>query len=420
MKEKRDHSTIKMKYMKNLVYRLKISGKRLGKSIGRILIDALAVIGALVTIAEAASEIFQFQGFFVFYRKHVWWIAAAVIIGCVWKNWDRLKYTVIIADSSDITITLRVCDVLKNGGAVIIPTNSTFDTVMDEEFISVGSIQGQYQVKYFKGRLPVLDKKLNEGLRGKRGISLKDGRKYNDKRYPIGTVSCVSEKNRRAYFLADSDIDCYGHPIDVDAADVAQALTGLWNDLSKNGSNEPYSIPLIGTGKAKAKDASRNEVAQQIILSFLAASKEHKITENLTICIHPIDFDKIDWDGLCEFLKYQSQYANVKPIDSKQIGTAETTPKVIAYGDEQEIDENVEERSGYSSKGKKNSEHEQMLITLLTGNKLTRIEIAEALGLSIVGTNHLLKQLLDTGIINKEGPAKQTLYYVSDTMGHEN
>lgn len=70
----------------------------------------------------------------------------------------------------------------------------------------------------------------------------------------------------------------------MDATDVSKALTSLWRDLGKNGNSEPYSIPLIGTGKARAKDVSRNEVAKLIILSFLASSKEHKITESLTIC----------------------------------------------------------------------------------------------------------------------------------------
>lgn len=375
--------------------------------------DIFASVGVLVMIAEAASEVFNYQGLFKFYRIYIWPIAAVIILGCVWKNRDKPKQTVKIADSPDITITLKVCDALKNEGAVIIPTNSTFDTVMEDEFISEGSLQGQYQNKYFRGRISELDKKISDGLTGKKCIVLKDGRKHNKKQYPIGTVSRVSEKNKRAYFLADSDIDPQGHPVDVDASDVSEALTGLWYDLGRKGNSEPYSIPLIGTGKARAKDVSRNEVVQQIILSFLAASKEYKITESLTICIHPLDFEKIDWDGLCEFLKYQSQYANIKPADVRPIGTAETTPKVIAYESEYETEECDDDVSQIASclEKKRLYEREQKLITLLTGNKLSRAEISEAMGLSMVSTNLLLKRLQDRNAIISEGSTKQRKFY---------
>lgn len=393
-----------------------ISAKRLSKRLWRIFTDVFATIGVLVMIAEAASDVFNYQGLFGFYRTHIWSIVAIILIGCVWKNWDRLKYTVKIANSSDITITLRVRDALKNKGAIIIPTNSTFDTVMEDEFISEGSLQGQYQMKYFRGRIPELDTKILEGLTEKKYVVLNDGRKHNSNRYPIGTVSRVNEKNKRAYFLADSDIDPQGHPIDVDATDVSKALTSLWRDLGKNGNSEPYSIPLIGTGKARAKDVSRNEVAKQIILSFLASSKEHKITESLTICIHPGDFEKIDWDGLCEFLKYQSQYANIKPANVGAIGTAETTTEEIAYEAEYETEECDEDTTQSTNHFERSeiSNHEQKMVTLLTGNKLSRTEIAEAMGLSMTSTNRLLKRLQDADVILSEGSSKQKRFFVSD------
>lgn len=319
-----------------MVCKLKISAKRVGKNIGSICQTGFAIVGGLITVVEL-SDIAGIKKIRELFQQNFWLVLLAVAILSVIIKWDRLRYIVKIADSSDITITLKVCDALRNRGAVIIPTNSTFDTVMEDEFISKDSIQGQYQTKFFKNSISKLDMRIKEGLTGKKCVELTDGRKHNKKRFPIGTVIRVNEKNKRAYFLADSDIDPQGHPIDVDATDVSQALTGLWDDLSRNGNCEPYSIPLIGTGKARAKDVSRNEVVQQIILSFLAASKDHKITESLTICIHPGDFEKIDWDGLCEFLKYQSQYANVKPPDTKPIGTAETATATIIYEGEHDI-----------------------------------------------------------------------------------
>ena len=394
-----------------------ISAKRLGKRLIRIITDIFAVIGFIVMLAEAASEIFGYGGLFEFYKNYFGWIIGVIVIGCVWKNWDRLKMTVRITDSPDVTISLQICDALKGKDAVIIPTNTTFDTKMDDEFISEGSIQGQYQLKYFKNRLLDLDKKITDGLDGKAYITLNDGRDSKNKRYMIGTVCRISEKNRRAYFLADSDINAKGIPIDVDASDISMSLVSLWDTLAIEGNQEPYRIPLLGTGKARAKDASRNEAVREIILSFLAATKEHKITESLTICIHPKDFDKIDWDALCEFLKYESQYTNLKPMFSKPSGVEEKTPSVVKLRDE-EIEDDTSEYDPDNTvvphlQDLVITEKEKLMITILQGNEMKKTEVAAAMGLTMNATTRILSKLQSAGLVQSKGGARNMVYSAS-------
>ena len=400
-----------------MAYKMIISAKRLGKRLIRIITDIFAVIGFIVMLAEAASEIFGYGGLFEFYKNYFGWIIGAILIGCVWKNWDRLKMTVRITDSPDVTISLQICDALKGKDAVIIPTNTTFDTKMDDEFISEGSIQGQYQLKYFKNRLLDLDKKITDGLDGKAYITLNDGRDSKNKRYMIGTVCRISEKNRRAYFLADSDINAKGIPIDVDASDISMSLVSLWDTLAIEGNQEPYRIPLLGTGKARAKDASRNEVVREIILSFLAATKEHKITESLTICIHPKDFDKIDWDALCEFLKYESQYTNLKPMFSKPSGVEEKTPSVVKLRDE-EIEDDTSEYDPDNTvvphlQDLVLTEKEKLMITILQGNEMKKTEVAAAMGLTMNATTRILSKLQSAGLVQSKGGARNLVYSAS-------
>lgn len=400
-----------------MAYKMIISAKRLGKRLIRIITDIFAVIGFIVMLAEAASEIFGYGGLFEFYKNYFGWIIGVIVIGCVWKNWDRLKMTVRITDSPDVTISLQICDALKGKDAVIIPTNTTFDTKMDDEFISEGSIQGQYQLKYFKKRLLDLDKKITDGLDGKAYITLNDGRDSKNKRYMIGTVCRISEKNRRAYFLADSDINAKGIPIDVDASDISMSLVSLWDTLAIEGNQEPYRIPLLGTGKARAKDASRNEVVREIILSFLAATKEHKITESLTICIHPKDFDKIDWDALCEFLKYESQYTNLKPMFSKPSGVEEKTPSVVKLRDK-EIEDDTSEYDPDNTvvphlQDLVLTEKEKLMITILQGNEMKKTEVAAAMGLTMNATTRILSKLQSAGLVQSKGGARNLVYSAS-------
>lgn len=297
-------------------------------------------------IAEFSDEVFDYQGLFSVYNKHFWCGAIIVLALSIYFNREKLIKKVTIANSSDISIVLKVCDVLNNPGAVIIPTNTTFDTSTRDDFISKNSVQGQYQEKYYRNNLALLNKKIEAGLKGKSYVSLKDGRKSKKKRYDIGTVCRISEEGKkRAYFVADSDINNKGIPINVDAANISQTLVKLWDTLAFEGNQEAYSIPLIGTGKAKVKDASRDEIARETIISFLAATREHKITDTLYICISPNDLETIDWDGLCIFLEYQSSFSNIYSNSKSNESTAEDILAEIQSSENSLI--NGDELDGY-------------------------------------------------------------------------
>lgn len=309
--------------MRNLALEIKLSIKRLRNKVVEVIKVFFAIIGVLMMIAEFADEVFQTSIIFEIYKTYFWIGIVIIFLITVVINWDNLSFKVRIADSSDVTITLKVCDVLKNKGAVIIPTNTTFDTLLENEFISKNSVQGQYQLRYFKDRTKELDKRINDCLNDKEYIILTDKRDTKLKQYPIGTVCKITEKDKRAYFLADSDLNKEGIPINTDVSEIATSLISLWDSLSLIGNQEPYSIPLLGSGKARYKNASREEIIREIILTFISATKNKKITESLIICIHPIDYEKIDWDAMCDFLKYNCTYSNLKPEQIVPSGIAE-------------------------------------------------------------------------------------------------
>lgn len=237
-----------------LVSRFKISASRLVYRLPSVIGTALAILGGLVTVLELAeicglSLPFKQMGVVSFLVA----LLAAVVIALVYR-WDHLEVKATIDDSPDVTIVLKVCDALKNDGAIVVPTNTTFDTTMVDEFISVQSLQGQYQMQYFDGCLSELDDLLEKGLAQKQYIALNDGRTSKRCRYPIGTVCKVLKNGKRAYFLADSDINNLGVSEGIGAEDLAKTLVGLWEALVEIGNREPYSIPLIGTGRAGIRD----------------------------------------------------------------------------------------------------------------------------------------------------------------------
>lgn len=247
-------------------------------------------------------------------------LLAISLICSIIKNRPKLqrKFTI---KNRDINITIVVGDIFKQDGAKVIPTNTTFDTCKDDEFISIRSIQGQFQEKYFKNNLGTLDSMIKESLR-KSKISeiLNDGRKTKVERYECGTVSKITCMNERYYLLALADVNKNGTP-QAKYENILIALQGLWDFLAENRHIENLVIPIIGTGRAGIAEATRMKVIKDTILSFVAVSSEVKITNNLVLCIHPNDLkgNKIDIDEIFEYVEYTSKY-KYEQVDKKISG----------------------------------------------------------------------------------------------------
>jgi len=271
-----------------------------------------AVIGGAFTIAEILERVFNAEIGFQLMRTYVVPGLVVTLFVCVLFNWQSLRYECFIGDG-DRKITLCVTNIFRQKGALIIPTNTTFDTSMDGEFISVKSVQGQYQEKYHKHALKRLDEEIEHSLSDAPYIELTDNRSTKRKRYPIGTVAKVTRGMEHDYFLAIADINKYGKPENVAYQNITSALVSLWQGLNEIGHLENIRIPIIGTGRAGLPDASRDQIIQEIIFTFVVAAREMNVSENLIICVNPDDFanKNLHWDDLCEYLRYTCKYANI-------------------------------------------------------------------------------------------------------------
>lgn len=271
----------------------------------------LSMLGVLLTIAECIQWMFNSNIIYEWMHKYVLWIIVGFGLVSFLINKVRLKYEYLLK-GSDIKLTLQVADVLNNKGAVVIPTNTTFDTLMEDEFISVNSVQGQFQKNYFEHNLHTLDDLLEKGLQDIHYETV-DRVGTKKKRYPLGTISKVSFNDVHYYFVAIADINEYGKPINTSFQNIQIALECLWNQLEIRGHIENLAIPLIGTGKAGIKDATREKVIKEIIFSFVASSQERKITERLLICVHPLDLEQKDLNlkELDEYMRYMCKYRYV-------------------------------------------------------------------------------------------------------------
>ncbi len=307
-----------MKPIKNLGCKAKFLLKNTFKNYIGIANTILAILGVLLTVGECCK--FMFDSNIVFDLLHRY--AIPILIFCIicgfLKNKTPLKYEYFLK-GTDVKLNIQVTDVLKTKNAIIIPTNTTFDTKMEDEFISVNSVQGQFQELYFKNNLSTLDDLLEKGLKGCEFVGLNRTGSKN-KKYPIGTVSKITHQGQHYYFVAIADINEYGKPVNTKFENIQLALEGVWSQLENKGHIENLAIPLLGTGRAGIKEASRKKVIEEIIFFFVASAKERKITEELQICIHPLDLAQKDLnlEELDEYLRYMCQYRYIGQTTSNE------------------------------------------------------------------------------------------------------
>lgn len=318
-----ERGIIEMKCIENLGYKLRVAlfafNRKRILSIGE---KVLAILGLILTIVEAENLFFETSTVSNLTHKFgIWVFLLAVAVGII-STHTKLTYQYAIK-GTDIKLSLSVGDILKTKSpAVVIPTNTTFDTIMENEFISIKSIQGQFQDKFFKNNLRELDRLLEIGLEGLEYCQLERVNTKN-KQYPVGTVSKVNYLRKHYYFAAIANVNEHGKTVNPKFENIQETLMGLWDCLADRGHVEEITIPLLGTGRAGIPNVSREKVIKEIIFSIVATSRERALATRFNIVIHPSDFkdNQLDIETLAEYLRYTCEY-KYEAIDSHNEGTA--------------------------------------------------------------------------------------------------
>lgn len=284
---------------------------------------AFALLGAFYTLVEIEQGVFGSEILLMIFRNNIIIIILSIIFISIFLYRDKLEFSAFLGRKDD-KITLKMSNLFKmRDTAIVIPTNTTFDTTMNNDFISEKSIQGQFQKKFYGVDFAELDKALQYSLDEQypnEYIELDDRKQTKRKRYSIGTVAKVTKEKTHYYFLAVADISKSGRPENVTMQNLTQALVNLWNYLSKEGHSESVAIPVIGTGRAGLKDGNIEDVVHETIFSFALAMQEEFVAKGLTVCIYPptLRNANVTWDDLCNYLKLQCCFATENEKHRKQ------------------------------------------------------------------------------------------------------
>jgi len=197
-------------------------------------------------------------------------------------------------------ITIVEGDMLAQTTHLVIGTNNTFDTETPN-IIARSSLQGQALQVLFGGDLRDLDAHLASALTGKPilGTIAKAGKQT---RFGVGTVATISHNARLIFFLAYAEMDI-NNTAHSTPDKVWASLLLLWEEISKRGNGGTVAVPVIGGGQARLSSVLPAQDAIRLtILSFMFASRNEKVCDELRIVVRPEDYKKLDRLELQSFL----------------------------------------------------------------------------------------------------------------------
>jgi hypothetical protein len=278
----------------------------------------LSSLGVLWTFLKLAD---YFQLALKANLQKLWWLfLVAGGLGAIWKCRPVLRVSKKLKDR-DISIEIAIGDIFSFEGAIIVGSNSTFDTQISRELIAGNSIQGQFTKKYYGDHIP-LDAELNSALAGVPSETL-TGRRTKLQRYPLGTVAKLSPKGKTAYFLSITHINEHGVASGASFEDLKQALAKLWVFIGEQGLKEPLVMPVLGSGFARLTQP-RSVIIQEIVNSFIAACHEKTFCDKLIIVLAANDVLKheVGFNALSEYLHHVCTYTEFASNNEARIGTA--------------------------------------------------------------------------------------------------
>ena len=193
-------------------------------------------------------------------------------------------------------------------GGLVIGSNATFDTSIEDGTISEDSIQGQFTQRVAHS-VAELDKQIAASLAETHFESRADNKQYGKVReYPIGTVASVAFSGVRGYLVAIASLNS-SRVASTSRERVLSALPFLWEFIRSSGTFEPLCCPILGSGFSRL-NTPREELVREITKSFVASTRVGRFCEHLTIVISPEDFrqHRIDLPALGRFLEHECTY----------------------------------------------------------------------------------------------------------------
>ena len=224
---------------------------------------------------------------------------------------------------TDVDIEVVVKDIFQSKEAMIAGCNTTFDISVKKNMISGDSIQGQFVNKYFETE-EELEDEISKYIRALKPFQSRNRTEKslgNLDEFAFGTTISVDNTSRKAYLVAISRLNS-NMTAEVDDNSFLDALPKMWFDIRAKGGMENLDCPILGSGFSRLK-LNRQNLMFELIRSFVAATRDGKLTEKITFYVSPRDFRRghVDLEKVRKFLECQCEGDIVVRAGSAPMGT---------------------------------------------------------------------------------------------------
>lgn len=186
-----------------------------------------------------------------------------------------LKYfkpRIISINDGKTKIIIEYGDLLENKESIlVIPVDREFNTIVDDNIISNGSIHGQFINKILENKTEDLIKTIAREL----------GAEPYDNRFakcPPGTIVPIDHNGTEYYLLALSELDSE-HKAQCTPEEYAQAIFSLIKYTDIHFNDRTIFMPLIGSGLSNVFKSMNDEDALQILISLIKINQCSRIRE---------------------------------------------------------------------------------------------------------------------------------------------
>ena len=266
-------------------------------------VAVLTSFGALWVCLEILNFFFKGSPLVVWVAQN-WWafLVAGVSIG-LFRTTRPIRATI---SDTDIRVEIRVGNLFSRrfDGALVVGSNATFDTSIEDGSIALDSVQGQFTQRYFRDSVGDLDERLRASLVrvGSRCTHTRASKAFGKfDEYDLGTMAKVEAVGKTAYFVAISRLN-ENKVAESDLSEYLDALPVMWEGIRARGGQDAVVCPVLGTGYSRLP-LNRMNAVRVLVRSFVAAAREGKLAERLTVVVAPRDVAHLDLGLLHEWLQ---------------------------------------------------------------------------------------------------------------------
>ncbi len=220
----------------------------------------------------------------------------------LFASWPRFSHSRTFK-VPDMKVSVKIGDLLKEHGNVVIGMNDVFDTEIGRGIIARSSLQGQFLERIYQNDRGKLDSDLQLSLSSQPLATTKDAAKTvgKDERFPLGTVAVLDHEGSKYFCVAYSNMGT-NLMATSDIGTIWSSLEKLWQAIRSHGEQARVVMPVIGADLSRVVGVSHDMLIELIISSFVINSRIQPITKEFTLVIHPSNLSKINFAEIRKFV----------------------------------------------------------------------------------------------------------------------